>query len=70
MAPSWDHIENFVGFGNPRAEYVFLGMEEGLLSDKTLDADLAVRSEYEPYMDLCDAQSNLAGDEEILWRGP
>jgi hypothetical protein len=66
----WDRIESFIGFGNPRAQYVFLGMEEGLLSEKTLDADLAARSEYEPYMDLCDAQANLAGTKKYFGSDP
>jgi hypothetical protein len=45
-------------------------MEEGLLSDKTLDADLAVRSEYDQYMDLCDAQANLAGTKQYFGADP
>jgi hypothetical protein len=45
-------------------------MEEGLLSDKMLDADLAVRSEYDAYMDLCDAQANLAGTKKYFGADP
>jgi hypothetical protein len=66
----WDRIENFVGFGNPKAPYVFLGMEEGLLSNTTLDADLAVRSEYDQCMDLYDAQANLAGTKKYFGADP
>jgi hypothetical protein len=45
-------------------------MEEGLLSDRTLDADLAVRSEYHQYMDLCEAQANLAGTRKYFGANP
>lgn len=67
---NWDQIENFVGFGNPRAEYVFLGMEEGLLCDETLDADLAVRSKYDQYMDLEEGQLSLAGTKKYFGADP
>lgn len=66
----WDRIENFVGFGNPKAQHVFLGMEEGLLSEKTLDEDLAVRSDYDQYMDLYDAQAELAGTKKYFGPDP
>jgi hypothetical protein len=66
----WGRIENFVGFGSPTAPYVFLGMEEGLLSEETLDADLAVRSEYDQYMDLHDAQAKLAGTKKYFGKDP
>jgi hypothetical protein len=69
-AIDWDRIENFVGFGNPTAPYVFLGMEEGLLSEATLEEDLAVRSKYDQYMDLYDAQSKLADTEKYFGEHP
>jgi hypothetical protein len=69
-ASDWEKIESFVGFGNPVARYVFLGMEEGLLSDETLDADLALRSEYDQYMDLYDAQAKLAGTKKYFGADP
>jgi hypothetical protein len=69
-AIDWDRIENFIGFGSPEAKYVFLGMEEGLLSEATLDADLAVRSGYEQYMDLYDAQAKLADTQKYFGERP
>jgi hypothetical protein len=66
----WDRIENFVGFGSPTAPYVFLGMEEGLLSEAALDADLAARSAYEPYMDLYEAQAALTNTAKYFGEHP
>jgi hypothetical protein len=59
MAIDWNCIEHFVGFGNPSAIVAFVGMEEGLQRDTELDADLELRSTYEPYMDLVAAQGDL-----------
>ncbi|MDP9025924.1 MAG: hypothetical protein M3N13_11190, partial [Candidatus Eremiobacteraeota bacterium] len=61
MAINWDRIENFIGFGNPMAPVVFLGMEEGLRRDSDLHADLEMRSTYDAYMDLAEAQGKLEG---------
>jgi hypothetical protein len=69
-SPNWDRIENFIGFGNPAAPYVFIGMEEGLLSEDNLDADLAARSKYDSYMDLYDAQAELAGTKKYFGARP
>ncbi len=66
----WNRIESFVGFGSPTAPFVFLGMEEGLLSEATLHDDLVARSVYEPYMDLYDAQSKLAGTKKYFGADP
>jgi hypothetical protein len=57
----WDRIEDFIGYGNPEAPIIFLGMEEGLRRDADLEADLQSRSRYDPYMDLAAAQSQLDG---------
>lgn len=66
----WDRIEGFIGFGNPTAPYVFLGMEEGLLSEDNLDADLAARSKYDSYMDLFDAQARLTNTAKYFGERP
>lgn len=66
----WDRIENFIGFGNPTARYVFLGMEEGLLSEENLVTDLSARSRYEPYMDLYDAQAKLVDTAKYFGEDP
>lgn len=56
---NWKTIREFVGFGPADAEYVFVGMEEGLDKDADLIADLRARSNYSPYMDLVAAQTVL-----------
>ena len=66
----WLRIESFIGFGNPTAPYVFLGMEEGLLSEASLDADLTARSAYEPYMDLYEAQAKLMNNAKYFGERP
>jgi hypothetical protein len=48
--------ERIIGFGNPTAPVVFIGMEEGLADADALMEDLEIRSTYEtPIMDLKDA---------------
>src|ERR1700722_20191915 len=59
MSIDWERFENFVGFGSPSASVVFIGMEEGIQRDADLIADLELRSTYEPYMDLAEAQAAL-----------
>jgi hypothetical protein len=54
----WKAIEDFVGFGNPDAHVLFLGMEEGLSADVSLEDDLAARSGYRKYEDLFKAQTS------------
>jgi hypothetical protein len=69
-AIDWKRIEGFVGFGSEKSPYIFLGMEEGLLSEATLDSDLAARSAYERYMDLYDAQAKLADTKKYFGEHP
>jgi hypothetical protein len=59
MTLDWERIENFVGFGNQKPRVLFLGMEEGLARDADLLADLRLRSGYDSYMDLAEAQTQL-----------
>ena len=66
----WDRIENFIGYGNPEAPIVFLGMEEGLRRDADLEADLQSRSRYDPYMDLAAAQTQLDGPGAYFGHAP
>jgi len=61
MTLDWERIENFVGFGNQKPRVLFLGMEEGLARDADLLADLRLRSGYDSYMDLAEAQTQLGG---------
>jgi hypothetical protein len=49
-------ILNFIGFGNPDAKVVFIGMEEGLKRDVDLQSELSARSEYNQYADLFEAR--------------
>lgn len=64
------HCGNQAVACSPTAPYVFLGMEEGLLSEATLDDDLAARSAYEQYMDVYDAQAALAGTKKYFGEHP
>lgn len=66
----WDKIEHFVGFGPPTAAVVFLGMEEGLLDESSLPADLQFRSTYTPYEDLFEAQGDLEGVSRYFGANP
>src|ERR1700722_14882562 len=45
-------------------------MEEGLLSDETLDADLAARSKFQQYMDLEEGQLTLTGTKQYFGADP
>lgn len=62
----WNAIRAFIGYGPPGAEFVFVGMEEGLDSRADLVADLRARSLYEPYMDLLEAQTALGPASEYV----
>jgi hypothetical protein len=59
-----DRLLKFLGFGNPRAEAVFIGMEEGLTLPPPLDEQLVVRSAFTPMIDL--AESAKAHLERFL----
>jgi len=47
-----ERLLEFLGFGNPQAEAVFIGMEEGLAIPPPLEEQLAIRSGFSPLMDL------------------
>lgn len=51
-AIKWEAIEAFVGYGNPDAPIVFVGMEEGLADRESLHQDLLCRSAFKTIMDL------------------
>jgi hypothetical protein len=55
----WDVIESFVGFGNPKAPVVFVGMEEGLAKPEFLQNDLRCRSLFDQVMDVHEAHCRL-----------
>ncbi len=59
-----DRLLRFLGFGNPRAEAVFIGMEEGLTLPPPLDEQLVLRSAFKPMIDL--AESAKAHPERYL----
>jgi hypothetical protein len=48
---NWDRIEKFIGFGRFDAPVVFIGMEEGLSGEETLEANLLRRSSFQEIMD-------------------
>jgi hypothetical protein len=47
-----ERLLEFLGFGNPQAEAVFIGMEEGLTVPPPLEEQLVIRSGFAPFMDL------------------
>ncbi|MDP9024868.1 MAG: hypothetical protein M3N13_05830 [Candidatus Eremiobacteraeota bacterium] len=59
-----DRLLKFLGFGNPRAEAVFIGMEEGLTLPPPLEEQLVARSAFTPMIDL--AESANAHPEKYL----
>jgi len=59
-----DRLLSFLGFGNPGADAVFIGMEEGLTVPPALEDQLATRSRFEQMMDL--AESAKAHPEKFL----
>jgi hypothetical protein len=59
-----DRLLSFLGFGNPTAEAVFIGMEEGLTVPPPLDEQLVVRSGFPRMIDL--AESAKAHPEKFL----
>lgn len=66
MDIDWAAIEKFVGFGPADAPFVFVGMEEGLDKDADLKADLLARAQYQPNMDLLNAQSRLCSGSDYV----
>jgi hypothetical protein len=51
--PDFEKIEGFLGYGNPNARIVFVGLEEGLADVQRLDDDLRYRSTFsKPVMDV------------------
>ncbi|HTA39237.1 MAG TPA: hypothetical protein VK760_09185 [Candidatus Acidoferrales bacterium] len=48
----WNAIENFIGYGNPKAAVVFIGLEEGLDSEESLEKELQLRSTFAPVVDV------------------
>jgi hypothetical protein len=55
----------FLGFGNPRAQVVFVGMEEGLQREGDLLAELRQRSKYKQFMDLYETRGS-GGDARFF----
>jgi hypothetical protein len=51
----------FLGFGNPAADVVFIGMEEGLSVPPPLEDQLAERSLFPPLIDLAESARVHAG---------
>jgi hypothetical protein len=62
----WDRIERFVGYGRPDAPVVFIGVEEGLSKEDSLQEDLLIRSRFERVMDLKEAHAGIAGTERLF----
>jgi hypothetical protein len=46
---------NFIGYGNAKADVVFLGMEEGLSPSPPLAEQLAARSRFPAFIDLAES---------------
>jgi hypothetical protein len=59
-----ERLLTFLGFGNPTAEAVFIGMEEGLTLPPPLEEQLVIRSGFEQLMDL--VESAKAHPERFL----
>jgi len=65
--PDFEKIERFLGYGNPNAEIVFVGLEEGLADVKRLDADLRYRSTFsKSVMDVFEAHLGLAKGRKLF----
>ncbi len=62
----WKRIEQFVGYGRIDAPVIFIGMEEGLSRDDSLDEDLRIRSRFDRVMDLKEAHTGIAGAERLF----
>lgn len=66
----WDLIESFVGFGNPKAPVVFVGMEEGLAKSEFLENDLKCRSLFDQVMDVQEAHCRLGLGPRLFDKKP
>ena len=55
----FEHLNAFVGYGNPSGRYWFVGMEEHIERDADLGRHIAVRSSWEPVADLAEAHESL-----------
>lgn len=70
MSVDWDRIESFIGYGRIDAPVVFIGMEEGLADEGALPAELALRSQFQPVMDLEESQRGVVGGEVLFSDSP
>jgi hypothetical protein len=59
---AWKKIERFIGYGNLNAAVAFVGMEESLDSEASLDDDLLARSQYSG--DVVDLR--FGGQESVM----
>jgi hypothetical protein len=62
----WNAIEGFIGYGNPSAAVVFVGLEEGLDSESNLDAELRLRSRFPAVIDLAKAFFDARWQRKLL----
>jgi hypothetical protein len=62
----WSRIEQFVGYGDIDAPVIFIGIEEGLSKEDSLEDDLRIRSQFRRVMDLKDAHAGIAGTERLF----
>jgi uracil-DNA glycosylase len=62
----WNAIENFIGYGNPKASVVFVGLEEGLDSEAHLDAELRLRSTFPPIVGFDQAFANAPWQQKLI----
>jgi len=68
--PDWERIQKFIGYGRIDAPVVFIGMEEGLSDESALASDLALRSQFDPIMDLEKAHHGIANGEALFSDSP
>lgn len=69
--PDFEKIEGFLGYGNPNAPVVFVGLEEGLADVKRLDDDLRYRSTFNSsVMDVFRAHLGLAKGRNLFGDKP
>jgi hypothetical protein len=69
--PDFEKIEGFLGYGNPNAQIVFVGLEEGLADVSRLDDDLRCRSTFsKSIMDVFEAHLGLAKGRKLFGNQP
>jgi hypothetical protein len=69
--PDFKKIEGFLGYGNPNAPIVFIGLEEGLADVRRLDGDLRYRSTFsKSVMDVFGAHLGLAKGRKLFGDKP